>query len=107
LKAAGELALAGFDLPHAGELFERAIAVRTDLSDEFGLADARNCLAYVLRERGELEHAEQLHHDAATVFRRLGRDRMAASSLNGLASVAYKRGDYAKAGAVWEQVLEI
>src|SRR5690606_4120149 len=35
------------------------------------------------------------------------RDRMAASCLNGLASVAYKRGDYAKARAVWEQVLEI
>jgi DNA-binding CsgD family transcriptional regulator/tetratricopeptide (TPR) repeat protein len=88
-------------------LFERAIALRAELGDEFGLADVRNCLAYVLREQGDLTRAEQLHHDAAVVLRRLGHDRLAASCLNGLASVAYKRGDYAKARAVWEQVLEI
>jgi predicted ATPase/DNA-binding CsgD family transcriptional regulator len=107
LKAAGELAFAAVELAHAADLFERAIAVRTELGDEFGLADARNCLAYVVREQGDLARAEQLHHAAAAVFRRLGHDRLAASSLNGLAAVAYKRGDYAKAGAVWEQVLEI
>ncbi len=106
LTAGGELAIAMFDLASAVELYERALDTWTAIGDEHALADARNSLAVVLRELGQLDRAEALHHQALAHFRSSESTRYEASALNGLGAIAYKRGDPVQAAAMWQQALE-
>jgi predicted ATPase/Tfp pilus assembly protein PilF len=106
LIAGGELAIAMFDLSSAVELYEGALEAWAAVGDEHGLADARNSLAVVLRELGQLDRAESLHHEALAYFRDSESTRYEASALNGLGAIAYKRGDPVQAAALWQQALE-
>jgi predicted ATPase/DNA-binding CsgD family transcriptional regulator len=106
LIAGGELAIAMFDLSSAVELYDGALEAWAAVGDEHGLADARNSLAVVLRELGQLDRAEGLHHEALAYFRASESTRYEASALNGLGAIAYKRGDPVQAAALWQQALE-
>jgi predicted ATPase len=101
----GLSALARNDLEEARSTFERAIRIRQQTGDIFGLAWARHGLASVERIAGNTALAEPLLAGALTTFRALGERPTAASILDSLADMALARGDFIVARAYFDDAL--
>jgi predicted ATPase/DNA-binding CsgD family transcriptional regulator/Tfp pilus assembly protein PilF len=108
--AAGALADEWGDLAKASGYLERAVDMFGEFGSPIELAGAQANLAHALRERGDLERADELYTAARLGFREGGGPRGRrgeAVVLNGLGALAYRRGNFAAAGEQWEAALAI
>ncbi len=106
LHAAGYLAWGQADFPRARALFEQSLALyREGHGDKRGLARTLNSFGMVSRELGEEERATELYAEGVAVAREIGARDLVLSLLNNTAELTRTRGDYASAGALYQEAL--
>jgi predicted ATPase/DNA-binding SARP family transcriptional activator len=106
LYAAGALAYSQSDLAAAEAFWERCLALRRELGDIRGMAEALNGLGVASQERGSYAQAEHRFAESVRLWREAGDRLSSLAPLGNLANVARYRGDYARAVTLYEQVLE-
>jgi tetratricopeptide (TPR) repeat protein len=86
-------------------LLESAIAGRGDIPSQ-DCSAAISGAALLAEAQGDLERAEQLHHEALAIRRETGDPKGIARSLTGLGAIARQRGDLATARSHHEEALD-
>jgi len=94
-------------LDQATVMFEGAVAVAGDQGNQGAVADANRDLGIVLRIRGDLTGAEQMHRKALEIDEHLGRLAEMAANYGNLGMVLNVRGDLAGAEEMHRKALEI
>jgi tetratricopeptide (TPR) repeat protein len=94
-------------LDQAKAIFERAVEVAIDRSDNRSLADAQLCIGMIYEARGNLTIAELNYRDALGNYERIGHLLGVAASYNSLGSVLHTRGEIDDAEKMFRQTLEI
>jgi tetratricopeptide (TPR) repeat protein/tRNA A-37 threonylcarbamoyl transferase component Bud32 len=99
------------DSREAEALFLEAIAMKRSLlgADHGDLTNPMNELAFILRDRGDLDGAEALLRECVSIRRRRGTDGMPqfAAFLNSLGIVLQRKGDYDGADAHFRESLAV
>lgn len=90
-------------VPH----LERNLALRREIGDKPGIADALRRLGSVLREQGELAAAYALFEEGLAISRESGDKTGVAGSLHALGTVALYEGDHAAARPLIEAALAL
>lgn len=86
---------------------EIALGLRRKISHPLDVARTQNLLAFAVLELGDLNAAERLHRTGLEVFIEYGERWYQASTLYGLAAIAYVRGELESARAGLENGLAI
>ena len=106
LGGAGSLAYALCDYVSAKALYEESLAIRREVNDRVGIANALGNLAMVLlRFSDTIPAAKALYEESIAIRRELGDRAGIASSLEGLANLAAWQGDFTEARVMLEEVL--
>lgn len=95
------------DLTRAAALHEESLALRRELGDTWGMANALHNLGQVAYGQGELARALRLAEEDLAVRRELGDKHGMALSLALLGAVAQARGDAAQAVARYTEGLAL
>lgn len=101
LATLGSVAWAQGEYDRATTLLERCLAVRVDVGQVWGAAEARMLLGRVECFRGLYQAAETHCHDAFTIFSRLGAPRDMAECLEALAAIAAGQGQAERGAWLW------
>ena len=88
-------------LPH----LEQNLALRREIVDKPGIADALRRLGSVLREQGELAAAQAHFEQGLAISREVGDKEGVGWSLHALGTVAHYQGDFAAARPLYEAAL--
>jgi tetratricopeptide (TPR) repeat protein len=91
----------------AQDVFDEALAIRRELGDKSGIANALNNLGIVVYSQGNFIKAQVLYEESLAICRELGEKWIMAHVLLNLGHVAYGQGDYAGARALYEEDLMI
>jgi tetratricopeptide (TPR) repeat protein len=103
LHAAGSLATRQGEYDRAATLFERSLALWSDLDDSAGTARSLLSIGTVAAEQGDHERAIELSQRAADLYRDSGDRRGHALAISNLGSIALERGEYAQAARLSAQ----
>jgi len=106
LSGAGGLAFQQGDYKVAAALLEECLSVLQEFGDTRETADVLNTLGLVALESGNVEQARRLLEQGLLILRQLGADEPGIIKvLNNLGNLAFDRGDYAAAGALFTESL--
>ena len=101
----GTIALDEGDLQAAGAWFERSLAAADGEGDQLGAVAALEALGSLALDDGRLREAQERFHECVRLSDSLQlvvADASTLESIQGLASIALRRGDAELAGRLWE-----
>ena len=108
LGGAGSLAYALCDYVSAKALYEESLAIRREVNDRVGIANALGNLAMVLlRFSDTIPAAKALYEESIAIRRELGDRGGLSLSLGNLGDVAVAEGNYTSARALFDESLAI
>jgi predicted ATPase/DNA-binding CsgD family transcriptional regulator len=107
LAGAGILAFLQCDYGRAEEHLEQSLSLYEDLADRRGVAEVKDVLGGVARERGDYERARKIHEESLALWRELGDEPGIADSLYYLGLVAWLNGQNERAGELSARALQM
>jgi len=95
------------DFAASKALYEESLAIKRELGDRRGIANALNNLGMVAVEQGNYAAGRSLYEESLAIKRELGDRRGTANTLNNLGMAALEMGDLAPALALNQESLAI
>ncbi len=94
-------------LAAAQKVFKEALAIRHELGDKSGLANALNNMAIVVHTQGNLVEASELYEESLAICREIGEKWIMAHVLLNMGHIAYEQGDPTGARILYEEDLTL
>ncbi|HYO50995.1 MAG TPA: tetratricopeptide repeat protein [Chloroflexia bacterium] len=97
----------GGDLPSARSMYEQAMAVYQELSDNPGVATTLHRLGTIAADQGDYTQARSLYTESLSLFSDLGDNWRCGVLYNELGRLAHRQGDYATSITLREKGLSL
>jgi predicted ATPase/Tfp pilus assembly protein PilF len=107
LTAAGILAREQGDFGHARSMLEESLAIRREMGDRGGAAQALNIMGLVTSSQGDFSQAKELFEEGLAEYREADDQLGVANVLNNLGSVWRDEGQFARAAALYRESMEV